>query len=260
MEPKSAYHSFNDVELFEPSSPAKIKLSHQAQQPAAKHDRQASESSPEFVAKIQRQDSGYESYNTTPRTSSSYTRPHPTRRISTPSVTAAGLPNTRPRTRPSTRRSTTSQSSPPGHAIRAARTATDTTANQPSTYFYFPAPTTSAEIQQNPEPVQQASSQFNVVSPVPPPQTTHYWTSDSTRRLEYAAIDASCRGFKGWARRNLVPSCFTGGEDRHVSFDDDSGSVRRYRLELDDDECGKEVETLAGKGRAGKRWQVWGGR
>lgn len=70
----------------------------------------------------------------------------------------------------------------------------------------------------------------------PPPQTTHYWTSDRTRRLEYAAIDAASRGVRGWVLRHVVPDCFVSSESgrrRHLGFDDDGGSVRRYRLDLE---------------------------
>lgn len=104
-----------------------------------------------------------------------------------------------------------------------------------------------------------------------PPQPTHYWTSDRTRRLEYAAIDAATRGVKGWVMRNLVPECFVPKENRHVSFDDDTGSVRRYRLDLEedeDDEACQEDEKKHKKnnnnncnseGRRRKGW-FWGGR
>ena len=89
-----------------------------------------------------------------------------------------------------------------------------------------------------------------------PPQTTHYWTSDSTRRIEYEAIDAASRGLKGWIRRHLVPECFA---HQHVAFDDDTGSVRRYRIDLEDDNCdlkatsrrnGKSVWSLRKSGTA----------
>lgn len=66
-----------------------------------------------------------------------------------------------------------------------------------------------------------------------PPQTTHYWTSDRTRRLEYAAIDAASRGVRGWVMRHVVPECFVSRESRRLGFDDDGGSVRRYRLDLE---------------------------
>jgi hypothetical protein len=80
-----------------------------------------------------------------------------------------------------------------------------------------------------------------------PPQTTHYWTSDRTRRLEYAAIDAASRGIKGWVMRNLVPECIIPKEKRHVGFDDDTGSVRRYRLDLEDGEDMTDMESKSGK-------------
>lgn len=73
-----------------------------------------------------------------------------------------------------------------------------------------------------------------------PPPTTHYWTSDQTRRLEYAAIDAARRGVRGWARRNLVPRCMVPKDGGHLDFDDDSGSVRRYRLDIDESETKRE--------------------
>ena len=119
---------------------------------------------------------------------------------------------------------------------------------QATSYFHFPSP----------DPMELTGPVTHTQPAEPPaplpPQTTHYWTSDSTRRLEYAAIDASCRGVKGWVKRNLVPSCFTAKEDRHVAFDDDTGSVRRYRLELEPEE--KAVPFSAPCRRKG--WQFWG--
>lgn len=82
-------------------------------------------------------------------------------------------------------------------------------------------------------------SPTSLASPHVPPQTTHYWTSDRTRRLEYAAIDAASRGVRGWIMRNVVPDCFVPKATRRVCFDDDSGSVRRYRLDLEV-ECPEE--------------------
>ncbi|RCI15941.1 hypothetical protein L249_2528 [Ophiocordyceps polyrhachis-furcata BCC 54312] len=78
-----------------------------------------------------------------------------------------------------------------------------------------------------------------------PPQTTHYWTSDRTRRLEYAAIDSAPRGLRGWLRRRL------GFRPRHISFDDDSGSVRRYRLHLSDDDDDDDDDEGGGGGGEG---------
>ena len=90
---------------------------------------------------------------------------------------------------------------------------------------------------------------------------THYWTSNRTRRIEYAAIDAASRGFRGFVSK-LVPDCFLGPESsyrRGGQFwcdkaggkgrgrrrgSEDGGSVRRYRLDLDggEEEEGCEEE------------------
>ncbi|TEA11337.1 hypothetical protein C8034_v007794 [Colletotrichum sidae] len=98
----------------------------------------------------------------------------------------------------------------------------------------------------------QADERTEVAAAPLPPQATHYWTSDRTRRLEYAAIDAASRGVKGWCRRNLVPDCFVPRE-KHVAFDDDTGSVRRYRLELDEE----TVEKCEFGAAARRRWFGW---
>lgn len=75
-----------------------------------------------------------------------------------------------------------------------------------------------------------------------PPQTVHYWTSDHTRRLEYAAIDSATQGLRGWLVKHLVPNCFVPQKHRRLRFDDDTGSVRRYRLDLDGgDMTGKDA-------------------
>ena len=205
---------------------------------------------------MQRQDSGYESYNSTPRTSTSHSRPSTNRRISNVSNYASAAASSssaslsHPRSRPTTRRSSkfsSVHSSPPvcfAHSSPQGPTA------QSISYFQFPSP----------EPIEACQS-----AGLAPelPQTTHYWTSDSRRRLEYAAIDAASRGFKGWMRRNLVPDCLVPSEDRHVAFDDDSGSVRRYRLELEDEHQGTHQGCGASRGdsrRRRKGWQFWDSR
>ena len=237
MDNKSGYQSFNEIELYEPRSPPRRTSTH----PTNK----STDSERPFTAeRIQRQDSRYESYTTSPRTSTSYSRPPAgARRISNASVTAGSGASTRPRTgRPATRRSNSHNpwTTTPLHVVRPSEV------KQANTYFHFPSP----------DPVELATPAApSNEPPVPlPPQTTHYWTSDSTRRLEYAAIDASCRGVKGWVKRNLVPGCFTAKEDRHVAFDDDTGSVRRYRLDLEPEE--KALPFSAACRRKG--WQFWG--
>ncbi|KAM0327498.1 hypothetical protein ACHAQA_005786 [Verticillium albo-atrum] len=115
--------------------------------------------------------------------------------------------------------------------------------NHPSSFFHFPAHPTDlsppSPAQQQPEPEVTRSV------PSPPPQPTHYWTSDRTRRLEYAAIDAAHQGLKGWVRRHLVPDCFIPKEKTPVAFDDETGSVRRYRMELEEEAECKERKAWA---------------
>ncbi|KAG5933314.1 hypothetical protein E4U59_006944 [Claviceps monticola] len=250
------YHSFHDIELQEPPSPrrsrsrhgggvegraaAALAACHRGTTPpaaAARNDARTKASSGTGYER-KRQDSGY----------------------------AAQACMTRaPRTRPSTRRSAKSYPQPtpsslPLHARTASAGAQSAHASSSQGYFYFPAPqlidfaADAQEAEQEDQQLQENHhhhhhhhhhSESHAESHVPrgdqkqplspPPATTHYWTSDSTRRLEYAAIDAASRGVKGWIRRHLVPECFAG---RHVGFEDDSGSVRRYRLDLDEQDLG----------------------
>ncbi|TQS34860.1 hypothetical protein Golomagni_04742 [Golovinomyces magnicellulatus] len=83
---------------------------------------------------------------------------------------------------------------------------------------------------------------FQKAFPQPPiPSTIHYWTSDNTRRLEYAAIDAASSGVRGFLVR-LVPDCILPAQKRRTRFfghdgakGEKEGSVRRYRLTLPDE-------------------------
>ncbi|KAM0421060.1 hypothetical protein ACHAPT_011131 [Fusarium lateritium] len=271
----TTYHSFNDTELFvEPPRPPvtydskslqhleHLQLELQRQQREALNQQQQQQQQlrrPVTATKMQRQDSGYES-NTPPRRAStsntSNSRPSVARRSSGSSSkdSSVGGVRSRFRNRPSLRRAAKT------HPVQAARTSnqslhlvrtnTGTQQQQPAAFFHFPSP--------DPAQLADAAPEVNTAPtpvPTPPPQTTHYWTSDRTRRLEYAAIDAATRGVKGWIMRHLVPDCFVSRDNRHVSFDDDSGSVRRYRLELEDD----RDEKVAGDKpvRRRKGWRFW---
>lgn len=214
----TTYHSFHDIELQEPPSPPR---SRGIDSPSTPAHHQPSPS----AAKMQRQDSGYESHlSGSARSSMSQTRTGPpSRRMSNNSNAGAVTTFKTLRTRPSTRRSAKSYPQPTVQSLYSRSHGNSHVS--PSVYFQFPTPDLV-------ELTEASSSRRQPSADLPPP-TTHYWTSDSTRRLEYAAIDAASRGVKGWIRRHLVPDCFT---PRHVAFDDDSGSVRRYRLELEDEE------------------------
>ncbi|KAL2063155.1 hypothetical protein VTL71DRAFT_6227 [Oculimacula yallundae] len=122
---------------------------------------------------------------------------------------------------------------------------------QPYQFFQFPAlgdsspqsKTTTASSSQRP----QSPSPPTTLSPPPPPPTVQYWTSDSTRRLEYAAIDAASKGVRGFFIK-LIPDCILPPSTRRTKFhnkeedgESDAGSVRRYRLVLPEEKESCEV-------------------
>ncbi|KAM0226469.1 hypothetical protein ACHAPQ_007514 [Fusarium lateritium] len=289
----TTYHSFADTELFEPVSPPRPPVTHDTtslqhlehlQHELQRQQREAS--SKDWVrerrpaaAKMQRQDSGYES-NTPPRRTSTSNTSHGgstfsnshhllvgrrssngSSKDSSGSSNGSGVRTRFRDRRPSLRRGAKTQPVQPTRTSNSSLHLTRTnTATQPpiqpkqsAAFFHFPTP----------DPIHLADSVPDrrvqpTPIPSPPPQTTHYWTSDRTRRLEYAAIDAATRGVKGWVRRHLVPDCFVSHDNQHVSFDDDSGSVRRYRLELEDDH--HTEKTMAGTNKSGRRrkgWRFW---
>ncbi len=54
--------------------------------------------------------------------------------------------------------------------------------------------------------------------------------------------------------RHMVPECFVPKERRRIGFDDDSGSVRRYRLELENEESAEKDDLDGSKRRRGWIW------
>ncbi|KAK3316588.1 hypothetical protein B0H66DRAFT_299109 [Apodospora peruviana] len=243
------YHSFHDVEPSEPRTGPR------SGSKSTMHEPQVSsilkEDVPPVIQEMRRQDSGYESLV---RRDSESSR----RRTSTTSVTSS--------TR--RRRAKSSKSGPVAHVPRRTnKTRSSPSAYpprqqpQPVTYFHFPHFTTAEPVADETEMTvtrdHGSGSDYPSVSDSaypPPPQTTHYWTSDRTRRLEYAAIDAASRGIRGWVRRHIVPDCFIPKEKRHIGFEDDRGSVVRYRLELEEGEDGAEKNTRSGRKRRRGWW------
>ncbi|KAH8774189.1 hypothetical protein BGZ57DRAFT_383745 [Hyaloscypha finlandica] len=203
--------------------------------------------------KMTRQDSGYQ--ESSPRTSTSSrhsshaSSSHPSkpkRRSTTESKSSSSRPNAKRASRSSMNaaqiRTSTSGSRPSfssRHTSPFPRTDIQNI-HQPYTFFQFPAPVL-ADPTPPPDPPQSPH-------PPPPPATTQYWTSDQTRRLEYAAIDAAGKGVRGFFIR-LVPDCILPPTSRRTRFceqggDDgasDAGSVRRYRLCLPEEKEGGEV-------------------
>lgn len=67
--------------------------------------------------------------------------------------------------------------------------------------------------------------------------TTMHWMSPSTRKSQYEKIDRANTGFRGLVRR-FTPRCVSGhGPQRFYEEEkSDVGSVRRYRMDVSDDE------------------------
>ncbi|TQV97884.1 hypothetical protein IF1G_03627 [Cordyceps javanica] len=247
----TTYYSFNDIELVEPPEPVSESDCYAQQRQQHKRDFDPFEAS-----KMQRQDSGYESYEPpSPRMSMSMSMSSGGSRPSAGNVTRRNSSASNPRlrsSRPCTRRSARSYNTyssgggggnqAPPYAVRSYAQ------SQPVGYVQFPTP----DLVELAEP--SASEAQALTQPQQLPQTTHYWTSDSTRRLEYAAIDAAGRGVKGWVRKHLVPDCLV-PDQKHLSFDDDTGSVRRYRLHLEEDHGEKHRQDDQATRR--RSWRFW---
>ncbi|EJP65344.1 uncharacterized protein BBA_05675 [Beauveria bassiana ARSEF 2860] len=234
----TTYYSFNDIELVEPPEPTNETNCYAQRRLQHKQDFDPFEAS-----KMQRQDSGYESYEPpSPRTSmSNSSRPSGTVTRRNSSASSPRVRSSRPSTRRSARSyNTYSSGSQAPYRIRSYAQ------SQPVGYVQFPTPDL-VELAE-PSPPSEAATVAQ------PPQTTHYWTSDSTRRLEYAAIDAAGRGVTGWMRKHLVPDCLV-PDQKHLSFDDDTGSVRRYRLHLEDDLGEKHRHDAQATRR--RTWRFW---
>ncbi|EJT82117.1 hypothetical protein GGTG_02091 [Gaeumannomyces tritici R3-111a-1] len=291
----ATYHSFHDIELFEPPMSSLTSATSAATSAATSPTSPVSPGCVEFEAtEMRRQDSGYASMH--------QDSPPSKRRASATSSSASGgaggsSSGARMRARPSVRRA--AKSGPISHLPRSSAHSLynrpQQQPQQPITYFHFPAPPEPPEDAEEPaalgaacprpsstpplrvatsssfdyaprrQSYQQPQSPLRSETPTfpVPPQTTHYWTSDRTRRLEYAAIDAASRGVRGWVMRNIVPECFIPKERRHIGFDDDGGSVRRYRLDLDeDDAAGAAISGSASaeKESRGRRWRLWGSK
>ncbi|KAK4133741.1 hypothetical protein BT67DRAFT_42295 [Trichocladium antarcticum] len=256
----TTYHSFQDMELYEPGALAKP---HQTQAVCLRVSTSpVEEDMPITIPReMRRQDSGYESmirrdsYSSSScrRTSSISISPSTPQRRARPPARRASRSNPVPHLRRDGRHST----SPPGTSRSLPPQP-----QQAATYFHFPNFTSSdpalggdADVAVDPHSVRDfAAGRPSADAPTyaQPPQTTHYWTSDRTRRLEYAAIDAASKGVRGWVMRHVVPDCFVPPSKRRVGFEDDRGSVVRYRLELDAEESAEKAESVRAR-----RWRGW---
>ncbi|QDS71832.1 hypothetical protein FKW77_009781 [Venturia effusa] len=83
-----------------------------------------------------------------------------------------------------------------------------------------------------PLPVEESTEHY-----VPIPSTTTYWTTTESRRQEYAKIDKANKGLRGIWKKLIPKFARTTSESKFFDEKNDSDvcSVRRYRLELDDE-------------------------
>ncbi|KAK3991530.1 hypothetical protein QBC44DRAFT_50780 [Cladorrhinum sp. PSN332] len=258
----TTYHSFQDLEVPEPEATPESSTLNQTS-----HSKAATVCPPPaipmaktelpFAREMRRQDSGYESI--VPRKESP--PPHD-RRTSSASLASSA---TRPRrARPSIQRSPRSRNGRRSMSPSRAYQTRSSLSQEPESYFHFPQPQFTDENElaidcHSPRDFacgQTYSSKAEDSYPLPP-QTTHYWTSDQTRRQEYAAIDAASKGVRGWVMRHVVPECFVPPNKRHVGFEDDRGSVIRYRLSLDGDDDRSAEKANNSHSDVRKGWRSW---
>ncbi|KAK4162830.1 hypothetical protein QBC43DRAFT_73723 [Cladorrhinum sp. PSN259] len=239
----TTYHSFQDLEVPEPEAkPEESNLNQTTHSKAIavcpRPPIPMAKDEPPFAREMRRQDSGYESIIPSRKES-----PPPHDRRTSSTSLASSAPRSR-RARPTIQRSPRSRNSRRSMSPSRAYQTRTSLSQEPETYFHFPQPQFADENELSIDnhstrdfACSQTFSSKGEDCPYPlPPQTTHYWTSDQTRRQEYAAIDAASKGVRGWVMRHVVPECFVPPNKRHVGFEDDRGSVIRYRLSLDGDD------------------------
>ncbi|KAI0164169.1 hypothetical protein GGR57DRAFT_277348 [Xylariaceae sp. FL1272] len=225
-ESATTYHSFYEPDLVKSASPVTTIT---ALRLPSRHGE------PFEPKQMSRHDSGYESIHSGSRSSTSSHSPYRRNSLASNGTSLQGRQHKRPIIHRTAKSQPVSQ---PGRLSGQSLhlTMSQKQQMQHDSYFHFPPLEASRSVSGH-----VSIKELEPPHPPPPPATTHYWTSDHTRQLEYAAIDASCRGVKGWIMKHVVPDCFVPKESRRLTFDDDTGSVRRYRLELDcDDSVSKE--------------------
>ncbi|KAI1431102.1 hypothetical protein GGR50DRAFT_698352 [Xylaria sp. CBS 124048] len=244
----ATYQSFHDVELFEPTAPLADTL---IAIPPGRHSEDDNNDDDEeednFGPKpITRHDSGYESSGSSRSKSANSPSDHHHHHHKSKREPECKTLEIRHSTEVTTYHQDTvkRRSFPRGQPIAHNPLQVGMSQHQlPNSYFYFPSPE---------EVAGHADHEESKSGPLyrQPPQTIQYWLSDKTRRLEYAAIDAASRGLKGWFMKHMVPNCIVPKDSRRLTFDDDSGSVRRYRLELEPEASpAPEVKETKSSGR-----------
>ncbi|PVH97211.1 hypothetical protein DM02DRAFT_674280 [Periconia macrospinosa] len=98
--------------------------------------------------------------------------------------------------------------------------------------------TTTVDDLTTPSPIQNDDPSSPHLQPLLPSATTTHWLSPTTRRTQYAQIDRETTGVRGLVRR-ILPRCVSGPAAQGFYEKDggggDAGSVRRYRMDVDDE-------------------------
>ncbi|KAF2687871.1 hypothetical protein K458DRAFT_171560 [Lentithecium fluviatile CBS 122367] len=86
----------------------------------------------------------------------------------------------------------------------------------------------------------------DAVAPVVVPDTTMHWMSPSTRKQQYEKIDRANSGLRGFFRK-IVPKCVSGepSDTFYENDKSDAGSIRRYRMDVSDEDEVDEKSTAA---------------
>jgi hypothetical protein len=132
---------------------------------------------------------------------------------------------------PRTSRRNSSAVTPPKQFYNNPSPSTPSTApNTTSSSFSSLAGTSSSTLHEK--------AAFDLAPSRPHPVSIISWTSTESRRLEYEKIDRSHSGLRGLWKKTMPRWCH-GRHTRRGFFDgksSDAGSVRRYRIDLDDEE------------------------
>ena len=108
-------------------------------------------------------------------------------------------------------------------------------------------PVTAAHIEDDSIPVSPLTKPSEAsVAQVEAPDTTMHWMSPCTRKTQYEKIDRANTGFRGFLRK-VVPRCVSGPPTQTFYETDksDAGSVRRFRMDVSDDDEVDEKSTAA---------------
>lgn len=141
--------------------------------------------------------------------------------------------------RPSTRHASISSSTPSSQSSSFPSPVFENpglrTQSTISSFSSFNSPATS------PRPSTQLHSRYNSVIS---------WTSDATRRAEYQKIDKAYSGVRGFMKKVLPERCQNRSRRNFYCHECDSGSVRRFRISLsDDDDDSRSTYSFHANGR-----------